>query len=64
MRMNNVLSFLIFDLTDKDTFVVPGSKSKGVEYWYNHHISMNLALKHTMVLIGNKADLKEKRQVL
>jgi GTPase SAR1 family protein len=37
---SKALSFLIFDLTDKDTFVVPGSKSKGVEYWYNDYISM------------------------
>jgi hypothetical protein len=36
---SKALSFLIFDLTDKDSFVVPGSKSKGVEYWYNDYIA-------------------------
>jgi small GTP-binding protein len=58
---SKALTFLIFDMTDKDTFVVPGSKSKGIEYWYNDYISMYGDLKHTMVLIGNKADLKDKR---
>jgi GTPase SAR1 family protein len=58
---SKALTFLMFDLTDKDTFVVPDSKSKGVEYWYNDYISMYGDSKHTMVLIGNKADLKEKR---
>jgi GTPase SAR1 family protein len=58
---SKALSFLFFDLTDKDSFIVPGSKSKGVEYWYNDYISMHGDLKNTMVLIGNKADLKEKR---
>ena len=58
------LSFLFFDLTEKDTFAVEGSKSKGVEYWYNDYTSRFGMSEHTMVLIGNKADLKEKRQVL
>ena len=58
---SKALSFLMFDLTDKDSFVVPGSKSKGVEYWYNDYIAQFGVNKKTTVLIGNKADLKEQR---
>jgi GTPase SAR1 family protein len=58
---SKALSIIIFDLTDKDTFVVGGSKSKGVNYWYNDYVSLHGDNKNTMVLIGNKADLKEER---
>jgi GTPase SAR1 family protein len=64
MMRKQALSFLFFDLTEKDTFAVEGSKSKGVEYWYNDYSSRFGMSEHTMVLIGNKADLKENRQVL
>ena len=55
------LTFLMFDLTDKETFLVPGSKSKGIEYWHNDYVSMYGDSRQTMVLIGNKVDLKDKR---
>jgi small GTP-binding protein len=57
------LSFLMFDLTDKNTFLVEGSISKGVVYWFNEYISRFGDSEHTIVLIGNKADLTEQRQV-
>ena len=49
--------FLMFDVTNPDSFYVEGSKSDGIEYWYNDISLQNAPLLVTRFLVGNKANL-------
>ena len=51
------VSFLMFDVTNPDSFYVEGSKSEGIEYWYNDISLPNAPLLVTRFLVGNKANL-------
>ncbi len=54
--------FIVFDLTEPNTFVIEGEKLKGVQYWYEQY-NINVSEHMIRILIGNKADLVDRRKV-
>ena len=55
--------FLMFDVTNPESFIVEGSKSEGIEKWYNDYSTQNAPVLVTRILVGNKANLNSKRKV-
>ncbi len=53
---------ILFDLTDPTTFVVEDEKYMGVQYWHEEY-SAKGGDQMVRILIGNKADLVQKRKV-
>jgi small GTP-binding protein len=52
---NADIVFLVFDITNKQTF-------DNLEYWI-HEVKTNTFTESTLVLVGNKRDMHEKRKV-
>ena len=53
----------MFDVTNAESFIVEGSKSQGIEYWYNDISLPNAPHEVIRILVGNKANLKNQRKV-
>ena len=53
----------MFDVTNAESFIVEGSKSQGIEYWYNEISLPNAPPPVIRILVGNKANLKNQRKV-
>ena len=53
----------MFDVTNPQSLYVEGSKSAGIEYWYNKISIENAPVLVTRILVGNKANLNSKRKV-
>ena len=53
----------MFDVTNSESFIVEGSKSQGIEYWYNEISLPNAPPPVVRILVGNKANLTNQRKV-
>ena len=55
--------FIVFDVTNPESFYVEDSKLEGIEYWYEKISVPNAPAPIIRILVGNKANLKNKRKV-